>query len=100
MIIREKKLYAGITLITPTSPWFYSLEEQLSQLMTDLQSKFKCLGLLDPYTWKTGEACVVRGEDTLWYRGEVVEVGSSTNLVSLTFMFKGLLTMRVLYSLK
>ncbi|KAH0625128.1 hypothetical protein JD844_033267 [Phrynosoma platyrhinos] len=35
----------------------------------------KSEGLLEPYSWKVGEACVVRAADTLWYRGEVREIG-------------------------
>ncbi|XP_068003982.1 RING finger protein 17 [Melanerpes formicivorus] len=53
-------------------------EIKLKKLMTEIQSKFRCLGLLGPYHWKKGEACVVRGSDTMWYRGKVVEVGGST----------------------
>nr|XP_060626963.1 RING finger protein 17 [Anolis sagrei ordinatus] len=52
-----------------------SQEEQLNKLMDDIQSNFKSLGLLEPYNWKVGEACVVRAADTLWYRGEVREIG-------------------------
>ncbi|XP_077197751.1 RING finger protein 17 isoform X2 [Paroedura picta] len=55
-----------------------SQEQQLSKLMNDIQNNVKCLGLLEPYSWKQGEACVVRGPDTLWYRGEVTEVCSGT----------------------
>ncbi|XP_015284965.1 PREDICTED: RING finger protein 17 [Gekko japonicus] len=55
-----------------------SQEQQLSKLMSDIQNNVRCLGLLEPYSWKQGEACVVRGPDTLWYRGEVTEVGSGT----------------------
>ncbi|XP_060090816.1 RING finger protein 17 [Heteronotia binoei] len=55
-----------------------SQEQQLSKMMNDIQNNVKCLGLLEPYSWKQGEACVVRGPDTLWYRGEVTEVGSGT----------------------
>ncbi|NXL52627.1 RNF17 protein, partial [Podilymbus podiceps] len=55
-----------------------SFEIELNKLMTEIQSNFKCLGLLEPYCWKKGEACVVRGSDTMWYRGKVVELGVST----------------------
>uniref|UniRef100_A0A8D0GPR5 RING finger protein 17 n=1 Tax=Sphenodon punctatus TaxID=8508 RepID=A0A8D0GPR5_SPHPU len=51
-----------------------SQESALNKLMDDLQNKFKCLGLLDPYCWKKGEVCVVRGSDTMWYRGKVIEM--------------------------
>ncbi|XP_062983147.1 RING finger protein 17 [Elgaria multicarinata webbii] len=52
-----------------------SQEQQLSKLMSDIQNNFQCLGLLEPYSWKRGEACVVRAADTMWYRGEVRDVG-------------------------
>uniref|UniRef100_A0A8C3J7A4 RING finger protein 17 n=1 Tax=Calidris pygmaea TaxID=425635 RepID=A0A8C3J7A4_9CHAR len=55
-----------------------SLEIELNKLMTEIQSNFKCLGLLESYCWKKGEACVVRGSDTMWYRGKVVEFGGGT----------------------
>ncbi|KFW95738.1 RING finger protein 17, partial [Phalacrocorax carbo] len=55
-----------------------SFEIELNKLMTEIQSNFKCLGLLEPYCWKKGEACIVRGSDTMWYRGKVVELGGST----------------------
>jgi len=53
--------------------------------MDEIQSNLKCLGLLEPYFWKKGEACAVRGSDTMWYRGKVMEVTGSTIRVSLTF---------------
>ncbi|NXL02598.1 RNF17 protein, partial [Mesembrinibis cayennensis] len=49
-----------------------------NKLMTEIQNNFKSLGLLEPYCWKKGEACVVRGSDTMWYRGKVVELNGST----------------------
>ncbi|NWQ79076.1 RNF17 protein, partial [Columbina picui] len=55
-----------------------SFEGALNKLMTEIQSKFNCLGLLEPYCWKKGEACVVRGSDTMWYRGKVVELCGDT----------------------
>ncbi|NXE09792.1 RNF17 protein, partial [Lophotis ruficrista] len=55
-----------------------SFEIELNKLMTEIQSNFKCLGLLEPYCWKKGEACVIRGSDTMWYRGKVVELGGNT----------------------
>ncbi|NXQ81497.1 RNF17 protein, partial [Nyctibius grandis] len=55
-----------------------SFEIELKKLMNEIQSNFKCLGLLEPYFWKKGEACVVRGSDTMWYRGKVVGLGGST----------------------
>ncbi|NXK31016.1 RNF17 protein, partial [Piprites chloris] len=55
-----------------------SSDVALSKLMIEIQNTFKGLGLLIPYCWKKGEACVVRGSDTVWYRGKIVEVCSST----------------------
>ncbi|KFP79160.1 PREDICTED: RING finger protein 17, partial [Apaloderma vittatum] len=55
-----------------------AFETALNKLMTEIQSNFKCLGLLEPYCWKVGEACVVRGPDTTWYRGKVVGVSIGT----------------------
>ncbi|NWU63082.1 RNF17 protein, partial [Pterocles burchelli] len=53
-------------------------EMELNKLMTEIQSNFKHLGLLEPYCWKKGEACVVRGSDTKWYRGKVVNLSGTT----------------------
>ncbi|NXU50985.1 RNF17 protein, partial [Turnix velox] len=55
-----------------------SLEIELNKLMTEIQNNFQCLGLLESYCWKKGEPCVVRGSDTKWYRGKVLELGGST----------------------
>ncbi|XP_037655824.1 RING finger protein 17 [Choloepus didactylus] len=49
-------------------------EFELITMMNEIQSNVKCLGLLEPYFWKKGEACAVRGSDTMWYRGKVLEV--------------------------
>lgn len=54
-------------------------------MMNEIQSNLKCLGLLEPYFWKKGEACAVRGSDTMWYRGKVIEVVGGTIRVSLIF---------------
>lgn len=58
-------------------------ETALNKLMAEIQNTFKGLGLLIPYCWKKGEACVVRGSDTVWYRAKIVEVSGSTLQVSL-----------------
>nr|XP_025037536.1 RING finger protein 17 isoform X3 [Pelodiscus sinensis] len=55
-----------------------SFENELNKLMADMQNNVKCLGLLEPYCWKKDEACIVRGSDTMWYRGKVLEVGGGT----------------------
>ncbi|XP_058403755.1 RING finger protein 17 isoform X1 [Diceros bicornis minor] len=53
-------------------------EFELIKMMNEIQKNLKCLGLLEPYFWKKGEACAVRGSDTLWYRGKVMEVIGGT----------------------
>lgn len=55
-------------------------------MMNEIQSNLKCLGLLEPYFWKKGEACAVRGSDTLWYRGKVMEVVGGIIRVSQTIL--------------
>ncbi|NXL30300.1 RNF17 protein, partial [Glaucidium brasilianum] len=65
--------YDGTIYIIPKS-----LEMALEKLMTKIQNDFKCLGVQEPYCWKKGQACVVRGSDTRWYRGKVVELGGDT----------------------
>ncbi|KAM4702088.1 RING finger protein 17 [Discoglossus pictus] len=49
-------------------------ENELSILMVDIQTSFKGLGLLAPYRWKKGEGCLVKGSDTMSYRGKVLEI--------------------------
>ncbi|XP_042638922.1 RING finger protein 17 [Orycteropus afer afer] len=49
-------------------------EFELIKMMNEIQNNLKCLGLLEPYFWKKGEACAIRGSDTMWYRGKVIEV--------------------------
>ncbi|XP_063088536.1 RING finger protein 17 [Cavia porcellus] len=53
-------------------------EFELLKMMNEIQSTLKCLGLLEPYFWKKGEPCAVRGSDTMWYRGRVIEVVGGT----------------------
>ncbi|KAM4860256.1 RING finger protein 17 isoform 2-T2 [Thomomys bottae] len=55
-----------------------SSEMELIKMMNEIQSNLKCLGLLEPYCWKKGEPCAVRGSDTMWYRGKVMEVVGGT----------------------
>ncbi|XP_069825873.1 RING finger protein 17-like isoform X2 [Dendropsophus ebraccatus] len=50
------------------------LESELSMLMVDIQNSFKCLGLLAPYSWKKGEGCLIKGSDTMSYRGKVLDI--------------------------
>lgn len=62
---------------------YFFLEPVLNKLMNDIQNNFKCLGLLEPYCWEKGEACVVRAADTMSYRGQVIETGGGIIRVSL-----------------
>nr|XP_004665944.2 RING finger protein 17 isoform X1 [Jaculus jaculus] len=59
----------GTIFIVPKSSEF-----ELIKMMSEIQSNLKCLGLLEPYFWTKGEPCAVRGSDTMWYRGKVIEV--------------------------
>ncbi|XP_017687162.1 PREDICTED: RING finger protein 17 isoform X1 [Lepidothrix coronata] len=81
-VVPEAKIFQAIVSCIGGDGTIYiipkSYEIALSRLMTEIQNTFKGLGLLIPYCWKKGEACVVRGSDTMWYRGKVVEVCSST----------------------
>uniref|UniRef100_A0A8C6IY05 RING finger protein 17 n=1 Tax=Melopsittacus undulatus TaxID=13146 RepID=A0A8C6IY05_MELUD len=81
-VIPEAKIFQAIVSSVGYDGTIYIIpktsEIELSQLMTEIQNKFRCLGLLEPYCWKKGEACVVRGSDTIWYRGKIVEPCGST----------------------
>ncbi|XP_069858096.1 RING finger protein 17 isoform X2 [Dipodomys merriami] len=63
----------GTIFVVPKSSEF-----ELVKMMNEIQSNLKCLGLLEPYCWKKGEPCAVRGSDTMWYRGRVMEVLGGT----------------------
>ncbi|KAM6341332.1 RING finger protein 17 [Podargus strigoides] len=80
--IPEAKIFQAVVSCIGRDGTIYiipkSFEIGLNKLMAEIQSNFKCLGLLEPYCWKKGEACVVRGSDTRWYRGKVVEAGGSS----------------------
>ncbi|XP_067418829.1 RING finger protein 17 [Emydura macquarii macquarii] len=81
-IIPDMKVFQAIISCIGDDGTIYmvpkSLESELNKLMTDIQNNFKCLGLLEPYCWKKEDACVVRGSDTMWYRGKVIEVVGGT----------------------
>ncbi|KFP35335.1 RING finger protein 17, partial [Chlamydotis macqueenii] len=81
-VIPETKTFQAVVSCVGHDGTIYiipkSFEIELNKLMTEIQSNFKCLGLLEPYCWKKGEACVIRGSDTMWYRGKVVELGGNT----------------------
>ncbi|KAM7130860.1 RING finger protein 17 [Ciconia maguari] len=81
-IIPQAKIFQAVVSCVGHDGTIYiipkSFEIELNKLITEIQSNFKCLGLLEPYCWEKGEACVVRGSDTMWYRGKVVELGGST----------------------
>ncbi|KAM4043964.1 RING finger protein 17 [Anomaloglossus baeobatrachus] len=49
-------------------------ENELGVLMVEIQNSFKCLGLMAPYTWKKGEGCIIKGSDTMSYRGKVLDI--------------------------
>ncbi|XP_072261468.1 RING finger protein 17 [Pyxicephalus adspersus] len=51
-----------------------SLGNELGILMLEIQTSFKCLGLMAPYNWKKGEGCIIKGADTMSYRGKVLEI--------------------------
>ncbi|XP_039207442.1 RING finger protein 17 [Crotalus tigris] len=72
----------GTIYVIPTSQ-----EQKLKELMCKIQDNVKGLGLLKPYNWKNGEACVVRAADTMWYRGEVKDVGAG--IVKVLYMDYG-----------
>ncbi|XP_051464200.1 RING finger protein 17 [Apus apus] len=78
-LIPEEKVFQAVVSCVGHDGTIYiipkSYETELNKLMAEIQSNFKCLGLLEPYCWKKGEPCVVRGSDTMWYRGKVVELG-------------------------
>uniref|UniRef100_A0A669Q7F0 RING finger protein 17 n=1 Tax=Phasianus colchicus TaxID=9054 RepID=A0A669Q7F0_PHACC len=81
-IIPEERNFQAVVSCVGNDGTLYiipkSSESELKKLMVEIQSNFKCLGLLEPYSWKKEEACVVRGSDSLWYRGKVVEHGGGT----------------------
>nr|XP_030131654.3 RING finger protein 17 isoform X1 [Taeniopygia guttata]XP_030131665.3 RING finger protein 17 isoform X1 [Taeniopygia guttata]XP_030131674.3 RING finger protein 17 isoform X1 [Taeniopygia guttata] len=81
-IVPEAKIFQAVVSCIGGDGTIYiipkSFETALNKMMAEIQNTFKGLGLLIPYCWKKGEACVVRGSDTVWYRGKIVEVSGST----------------------
>ncbi|KAM6290478.1 RING finger protein 17 [Porphyrio hochstetteri] len=81
-VIPETKIFQAVVSSIGRDGTIYiipkSFETELKKLMNDIQNTFKCLGRLESYSWRKGEACVVRGSDTMWYRGKVVELGVGT----------------------
>ncbi|XP_030921931.1 RING finger protein 17 [Geospiza fortis] len=81
-IVPEAKVFQAVVSCIGGDGTIYiipkSFETALNKLMAEIQNTFKGLGLLIPYCWKKGEACVVRGSDTMWYRAKIVEVSGST----------------------
>ncbi|XP_038673698.1 RING finger protein 17 isoform X2 [Scyliorhinus canicula] len=51
-----------------------SLKEQFNMLTSAIQTSFKVLPFLKPYCYSKREGCIVKGSDTLWYRGRILEV--------------------------
>ncbi|XP_072202509.1 RING finger protein 17 isoform X2 [Excalfactoria chinensis] len=81
VIPKERNFQAVVSCIGDDGTFYVipkSSVSELKKLMVEIQSNFKCLGLLEPYSWKKEEACVIRGSDSLWYRGKVVEHGGGT----------------------
>ncbi|RMC07317.1 hypothetical protein DUI87_16775 [Hirundo rustica rustica] len=80
-IVPEAKVFQAVVSCIGSDGTIYiipkSFETALKKLMSEIQNTFKGLGLLIPYCWKKGEACVVRGSDTVWYRAKIVEVSGS-----------------------
>ncbi|XP_077154444.1 RING finger protein 17 isoform X2 [Ranitomeya variabilis] len=50
------------------------LDIELGVLMVEIQNSFKCLGLMAPYTWRKREGCLIKGSDTMSYRGKVLDI--------------------------
>ncbi|NXP36684.1 RNF17 protein, partial [Leiothrix lutea] len=80
-IVPEAKIFQAVVSCIGSDGTIYiipkSFETALNKLMAEIQNTFKGLGLLIPYCWKKGEACVVRGPDTVWYRAKIIEVSGS-----------------------
>ncbi|XP_066031913.1 RING finger protein 17 isoform X4 [Chamaea fasciata] len=80
-IVPEEKIFQAVVSCIGSDGTIYIIpklfEPALNKLMAEIQSTFKGLGLLIPYCWKKGEACVVRGSDTVWYRAKIIEVSGS-----------------------
>ncbi|XP_038597735.1 RING finger protein 17-like [Tachyglossus aculeatus] len=51
-----------------------SSEPEFTELMEKMQGAFTSLDLLVPHSWRKEEACVIRGSDSRWYRGVVLEI--------------------------
>ncbi|XP_010632123.1 RING finger protein 17 isoform X2 [Fukomys damarensis] len=81
-VIPDKKVFEAVVSCIGDDGTIFVVpklsEFELLKMMNEIQSTLKCLGLLEPYFWKKGEPCAVRGSDTMWYRGKVIEVIGST----------------------
>ncbi|XP_067842784.1 RING finger protein 17 [Heptranchias perlo] len=51
-----------------------SLKKQFTMLTSAIQTSFKVLPFLKPYCYSKREGCIVKGSDTLWYRGRILEM--------------------------
>ncbi|XP_051882620.1 RING finger protein 17 [Pristis pectinata] len=51
-----------------------SLKAQFTMLTSAIQTTIKVLPFLKPYCYSKDEGCIVKGSDTLWYRGRILEV--------------------------
>ncbi|XP_063807686.1 RING finger protein 17 isoform X2 [Pseudophryne corroboree] len=77
LLPEEKTFSAKVTYVAEDGTIYViqeSLENELGMLMLEIQNSFKCLGLLQPYCWKKGEGCLIKGSDTMSYRGKVLEI--------------------------
>ncbi|XP_039602170.1 RING finger protein 17 [Polypterus senegalus] len=51
-----------------------SAEQEFLKIQQKSKEQIKNLEHHQPYCWKKGEGCTVRGSDMFWYRGKVLEV--------------------------
>ncbi|XP_051782616.1 RING finger protein 17 [Erpetoichthys calabaricus] len=63
--IREDGIIYGMTR---------SAEQEFLKIQQKSKEQIKNLENHQPYCWKKGEGCTVRGSDMFWYRGKVLEV--------------------------
>ncbi|XP_069747424.1 RING finger protein 17 [Narcine bancroftii] len=50
------------------------LKDQFTMLTSAIQTSFKALPFLKPYHYSKNEGCIIKGSDTLWYRGRILEM--------------------------
>ncbi|XP_040282180.1 RING finger protein 17 [Bufo bufo] len=77
LLPEEKKFSAKVLHVAEDGTIYViqeCLENELGVLMLDIQDSFKCLGLMAPYSWRKGEGCLIKGSDTMTYRGKVLDI--------------------------